>query len=1149
MSPPSISLLVVVVLGLSLPGCWSKPVDALPASCLEEGVASQHDAATPPPQHISPLHASRHQSGETENETTGDATRRSGDDHEVKKRSVLCQVSSEDKVDTNHTVLAHSEHNTTSDDTAPPRNDTEAVDSLHQTELAPVENIAKAITGGNSAGLNYQNSSSAESASDLNTAADRYEHKILMDDAATHEESFVLESDSHIHTGSDSDEYKQENFVADEDDHQVRTPVRKCCDHLEFFSLQTQKCETAENGTWFREAVLSMLPEDTAGDLEYITGSLPPCPGTGDPPSITEISLDSHSVQNLGYVRDHTSGINYDHDHYCLEVAANGQYQLDAGAFVLASCLPWPTEVYTRKCCELDEYFDHEVEECRLRSANMSDHDSLVREFFKTNPKVTSIHVKTGRLSCSRGAPRLVTADNAFLDASNQLCEHQSGHCYPNAVYCLEHLWAEGDMTMTAVAFVCPLDSFHKCCSRDHVLTESGCVPASGKEVSAHMMQLLEIMEPQFGFPTEQGGEQCVTEWITPDDTDIRWLISKSGYLSIDTPEENYATMQYCVDDYVDPLNQTQTVALMCYTELDDIVPVHLSARPSEAGSVGKCCPHNQYMTMGSYTCVSDDLGVSLLHDRLVSAANITKLTYTSFPVCESGFGYHYYYLDPDALDDHGELVAGQMLEVVSLEGRCVLSRQHFPRESYCLEYGVHGPDIRPIVLVCPETWEGIDVHSEKFELTAVLLGLSCTALLATAFSLISTRVRRGLVTVKKVNTLAGRILLSYVMSYLVGFLLLAVNMKVEVAQDNVECHIMGERVSTSEGWRYVYHSAWAWGVPGMITALSLILDYHRYSLPCGVITPKVGLYKCFFSDRTAKLVYLYVPMLLSLCANIVLLAVARYVSQDPHSTTSKDSDDNGNNNNSSQHQPATTQASGLRTHQTRNLWIESVKLVVWSGATWLMEVIGFVVAQYIITPSESWYDYLWYLPSCINSLRGVGIFFILVLTPENRVKLKRALGNLGGSLYGLNSMSTNSRSVEANSSCGNHQSSVGGSEVRGPGRRNMSVATTITQLSSIRSSHSTDSRADPAAGRATAHPGLAHSISQVDTRRSSASSASSEYEGLELDTEIGAGGRRKSSLANFGVVSLPSVDEEDVFEEATPIRIPLKVTQTSSDA
>ncbi|ROT68104.1 hypothetical protein C7M84_013777 [Penaeus vannamei] len=169
--------------------------------------------------------------------------------------------------------------------------------------------------------------------------------------------------------------------------------------------------------------------------------------------------------------------------------------------------------------------------------------------------------------------------------------------------------------------------------------------------------------------------------------------------------------------------------------------------------------------------------------------------------------------------------------------------------------------------------------------------------------------------------------------------------------------------------------------------------------------------------------------------------------------------------------QPA---SSGLRTHQTRNLWTESIKLVVWSGATWMLEVASFVVTSYLVTPSEAWYDYLWYLPSTINALRGVGIFSILVLTPENRVKVAKALGTLG-SWAGSGTLGRASRS-EAHSSSGNH--------------------------------------------------------AQIDTRRSSVSSESSS-EGFELDAEAGAGGRRKSSIAaNFGMVSLPSVDEEDVLQQ-----------------
>ncbi|XP_045624142.1 uncharacterized protein [Procambarus clarkii] len=1112
-------------------------------------------------------------------------------DMELKGVSLPTKTSGQQQEETNFS-------NTTLENSDPSQNVTLALHALNDTEVVnsnkEVENIVYNIISENGEQVGYQNSTSSSSFNIYDEAARDRDGRRIHDDTLRQEESSVIESDSYINTDFASKSLKEENStIVKNIQHSDGTAARKCCGLDEFFSLATQQCEAAKSMTGFPEAVRDLLEEES--DLTFIPGRLQACPGTSNVPTISEASFHTHSILSLGHLKDHTSGITYDHDHYCLEVAAPGPDQLATGILVAAFCYPWPTEIHTRKCCNLNEYYNHANKGYCMRSTNMSDHENLVREFSKNNPRAPTIQVSTGRLNCSHGEPRIVIADQAFLDHANQLCERDTGDCYPSSLYCIEYLWAEGYTTMTPVAFVCPLDSFHKCCPRDHILTESGCVEASGGYVSARMLQLLEVMEPQFGFPTEIDGGQCVQEWITPNDSEIRWWISKSGYLKIDVKTESHSTMRYCVDDYLDPVNETQTVALMCITELDDIVPVHLSAQPSEAGSVGKCCPHDQYMDMDSYTCITDSMGLSLLQDPLVHAANITKLTYTSFPTCENGEEYHFYYIDPGSFDDHGELVESQVLEVVSLEGRCVLSRQAITRENYCLEYGVVGSNINPVVLVCPEEWNGMNVHREKFGLTAVLLGLSCTALFATAFSLISTRVRRGLVTVKKVNTLAGKILLSYVLSYLVGFLLLAVNMKVEVAQDNTECQAMAGlltffllaafqwntsiclesllltlRVSTSERWRYVLHSVWAWGVPGVVTCLALTLDHYRHSLPCGVITPRVGLYRCFFSDQNAKLVYLYVPMLMSLCANVLLLAAARYVRSaklrrlehgNPKSKSAgTEAPEESQNSSAKESGPGTTashhavnpQHSGLRTHQTRNLWTESVKLVVWSGATWLLEVIAFVVAEYMVKPSESWYDYLWYVPSSVNALRGVGIFYILVLTPENRVKLVRAIGNFGGSLAVTGSLARSLRPGNRNSSIGNHRSSVGGesrSEVRGPGRRNMSIATTITQFSSISSSHSHDSRADTASGRTTVHPRVAHSISQVDTRRSSTTSMSSDFEGFELDAEISAGGRRKSSLATFGVVSLPSVDEEDVFEEATPSHTALNVTKSTSDA
>ncbi|XP_063846787.1 uncharacterized protein LOC135092275 [Scylla paramamosain] len=702
----------------------------------------------------------------------------------------------------------------------------------------------------------------------------------------------------------DEDTAHQHNYVLEET--AASTPVRKCCELGFFFSLQTQQCEAAPVNMDFEDIVQSLRQPDASshGDVQLVTGLLPTCPGTGRTPVISEVVHGSHLLLEHGFLRSEVTGHDHDHDHYCLELAAPGPDQLEASIMVAAQCQPWPTKILTRKCCALDQYYDHALEECRPKLANMSGHEELVREFIRSDAGVSSIKVQTGTLRCDRGAPRIVVADQAFLDASSQLCERLTGKCHTTSSYCVEYLWAAGDTTMTAVASVCPVEAFHKCCPSEHLLTETGCALAGPGDVSARMRQLLEVLDPHYGFPTENGGQLCVQELITPDDADVQWWISKNGYLSVDTRGDSHDTMRYCVDDYLGPSNKTQTVAVLCHAELEELVHVHLSLHPSQEGTVGKCCPHGHYFSSSTYTCRPDDQGLELLDHPHVQAANITKLTFTSFPECQVSGGYHHYYVDPDLVgDDHALLSTNHMLEVVGLESGCVFTRHSFPRQAYCLDYTVNGSDRRPGVLVCPGMWQGYNLHAEKFGLTGILLGVSCAALFGTAFSLISTRVRRGLVTVKKVNTLAGRILLSYVFSYLVGFLLLMVNMKVEMKEGNSECQIIAWlliffllaafqwntsiclesllltlHVETSETLRYLYHSLWAWGLPAFIASLALTLDHYRQSLPCSVITPKVGLYRCFFSDPAATLVYFYAPMLISLVANMVLLLVSRYV-------------------------------------------------------------------------------------------------------------------------------------------------------------------------------------------------------------------------------------------------------------------------------
>jgi len=231
----------------------------------------------------------------------------------------------------------------------------------------------------------------------------------------------------------------------------------------------------------------------------------------------------------------------------------------------------------------------------------------------------------------------------------------------------------------------------------------------------------------------------------------------------------------------------------------------------------------------------------------------------------------------------------------------------------------------------------------------------------------------------------------------------------------------------------------------------------------------------------------------------------------------------------------------------------ESLRLVLWSGGTWLFEVIGFIIARYISPPQERWYDYLWYIPATLNSLRGFGIFFILVMTPENRTKIYRALGcsnGMSNKCCNNNNANNNRKSTMADLNSRNMSMSMNSSVYNTRNymgkKRNMSVATIVTNIPQFNQI----SNAEPPQN----HARLVHSISQNMERRPSTTSSVSlgseneDFENLDSLPPLNntgntngnpngsnTGGRRKSSVAP---VALPSVDEEEDHQSMEEISL-----------
>ncbi|XP_018009694.1 uncharacterized protein LOC108667210 [Hyalella azteca] len=925
--------------------------------------------------------------------------------------------------------------------------------------------------------------------------------------------------------------------------------IRKCCSATQFFSLESQSCLDTSEETQFEYYTRELMLGNQSVSIELIYGRQSACPLTGKPPKI-QVGISNYThLLDMGSLYDVSLATHFDEESYCLEmVGQDVPTAVLTAAFCIEEEHDTPTSM-VRKCCPLDHYFDASQRVCIPNEENMPGVQDLVREFSGSFTDSTS--VVTAILTCKSGISDLLSSSEAYLNSVDQLCIKSSGPCYPSSLYCIEYVQEQDGFHTQPMAAYCPLSSFKKCCPPHQILENNMCKD-SDDPLSPYLTQLMATLHTQTGFPFDTS-DVCVH--LLLNSLNVRWWVTNSGYLSIDSGRNQMLTRNYCIDDSVEN-EQVITIAHVCTEELKQSVSLPLSV--FDRGTVGKCCPFESHLSPIERDC-SPGKSVHILdEDPLLAVVNITKLGYTGFPHCESG-QYHLYNFDPNS-GDHVVFKSDSQLYVVSMDGRCVEKETALDNVEFCLDYGwdAEEPELASAVVCAPPETSN-KYHSEKYNLTSALLAVSCCSLLIALVSLVCMRVRRGLVTVKKMNTLAGRILISYVSANFAGFLALAISMHVEAKEGASVCMALSGivqffllaaffwntsicseslfltlRVRVSEGRRLLYHSLWAWGLPAVITIVALTLDSVRDRLPCGTITLRVGHVKCIFSDSDATLIYFYGPIAMTLVANTVLLLSAKQArfaklqrlemgpSKPPSNKGSVVTSPEGKSMKSTISKAPSAGHSGLRTHQNRNLWSESVRLVLWSGLTWVLEVIGFIVPRYISLQQERWHDYLWYLPASINSLRGFGIFFILVMTTEMRSKILRAIGTFKGTSSSIwkserSQPPRNNNSYQASGDGISMTTQSSKYPVRNVNKqRNMSVATTVTNITHLHPSpHDSE--------ETTVRPRLVHSISQMERRESTTSSNFSAGDEEVENEDISR--RRRSSAAP---ISLPSVDEED---------------------
>ena len=534
--------------------------------------------------------------------------------------------------------------------------------------------------------------------------------------------------------------------------------VRKCCNENQYFDLDVEECIDIDDINSFKESVEAITFGIVKKTIKTLPGNLTSCPGTESAPLAKVVSNTTHQIYSGGLLLDSETGKLYDHTHYCLELVGNGitHSQLNV---VYCPMIQSTTPLHsTRKCCSHEQYFSMVTFECEERSPNMTDYNSLVSTFARTT---VNISVESGLLTCEGEEQQTLNVHHAYLINGNQLCLYENEMCYTPEHYCIEDLLDPNKGEFDRTAVVCAAHTFHKCCELNHI-SKSGSCSSQTNHMSPMMTQLIHTLEPRIGFPDTRD-EECTYHILESDHSNnLQWWIENTGDLIINSGSIELSIHRYCVDDNYISDHEVTPIVYTCKENLKEILPL-TSTNSSGIDKIRKCCPAGEYFDEKRAICVRDRFGINLKNSFLQNK-NLS-FTYTSDLTCNTLEYHQYYFKEEDPLNDHIEFDENLNLVLVSFDGKCVERKTPVLSNESCIDFWVSPSEnentpkysssrLPPVVVrTCIPSWESVkDSHKEKYPLTSGFLAVSCICLVATVIALATIRVRRGLVTVKKVK-------------------------------------------------------------------------------------------------------------------------------------------------------------------------------------------------------------------------------------------------------------------------------------------------------------------------------------------------------------------------------------------------------------
>ncbi|XP_014254265.1 G-protein coupled receptor Mth2-like isoform X1 [Cimex lectularius] len=430
------------------------------------------------------------------------------------------------------------------------------------------------------------------------------------------------------------------------------------------------------------------------------------------------------------------------------------------------------------------------------------------------------------------------------------------------------------------------------------------------------------------------------------------------------------------------------------------------SAEKTKTTSVRKCCPQDFIFDQGKCSGSNETFVLPQIHTwpgLRPSNESVPKLSY-GFPVCNTFMYYLDPYEDPSekfTLLDTGWLVRG--------DGR------KDPPGQYCFDVIAHENGVRPVVCFLGDDEEPEDAEAKgMFAVYPVGMLVSIPFLLVTFFVY---------AIFKQLRSLHGYCLMSHVAALIASYSSLIVVQIASSTMDIQFCILLGFAVqffflatffwlnvmcidiywafsgiklrgtaSERDRKKLLAYSFYAWGMPLIILAVTVGVDYSDSIPSSSIFKPNMGKDRCFFKGRTATWTYFYGPMAVILFSNLILFSITAYRIWRHRRETAQ-----------SFHRGDSRRHDGNESERF-NLYL---KLFLVMGINWISELISFMFGKDVP-------QYLWYITDITNTLQGVFIFLIFVWKKRVRKLLWEKL--CGGKQSQLRS-STMTTSTALNSS------------------------------------------------------------------------------------------------------------------------------------